>query len=44
MNVRDEPMKALIRVLITAVALAVATFLVPGIQLPAGSTLSRSSP
>lgn len=41
MNIRDEPMKALIRVLITAVALAVATVVVSGIQLRAGSTLSK---
>jgi len=41
MNVRDEPMKALIRVLITAVALAVATVTVSGIQLRAGSTVSK---
>jgi putative membrane protein len=41
MNVRDEPMKALIRVLITAVALAVATAVVSGIQLRTGSTLSK---
>jgi putative membrane protein len=41
MNVRDEPMKALIRVLVTAVALAVATVTVSGIQLRAGSTVSK---
>jgi len=42
MNARDEPMKALIRVLITAVALFVATAVVPGIELRAGtSTLSK---
>jgi putative membrane protein len=41
MNVRDEPMKALIRVLVTAVALAVATVAVSGIQLRAGSTVSK---
>ena len=34
-------MNALIRVLITAVALAVATALVPGIELRAGTTLSK---
>jgi putative membrane protein len=34
-------MRALIRVLITAVALFVATEVVPGIQLLAGSTLSK---
>ncbi len=34
-------MKALIRVLITAAALAVATAVVPGIQLTAGTTLSK---
>ena len=36
-------MKALIRVLITAVALAVATAVVSGIQLRTGSTLSRAA-
>jgi len=42
MNARDEPVKALIRVLITAVALFVATAVVPGIELRAGtSTLSK---
>jgi putative membrane protein len=41
MNVRDEPMKALLRVLITAVALFVATAVVPGIELRAGTTLSK---
>ena len=41
MNLRDEPMKALIRVLVTAVALAVATVTVSGIQLRAGSTVSK---
>jgi putative membrane protein len=34
-------MKVLIRVLISAAALAVATWLVPGIELLAGSTLSK---
>lgn len=34
-------MKVLIRVLITAVALAVATAVVPGIELRAGTTLSK---
>jgi putative membrane protein len=38
-----EPMKALIRVLTTAVALAVATAAVPGIELRAGSTLSKAA-
>jgi len=41
MNVRDEPLKALIRVLITAVALFVATAVDSGIQLRAGTTLSK---
>jgi putative membrane protein len=36
-------MKVLIRVLITAAALAVATGIVPGIQLQTGSTLSKVS-
>ena len=38
-----EPMKALIRVLTTAVALAVATAAVPGIELRAGTTLSKAA-
>ena len=41
MSVRDEPLKALIRVLVTAVALFVATAVDSGIQLRAGTTLSK---
>jgi putative membrane protein len=41
MNVRDKPLSAVIRVLITAIALFVATAVVPGIELTTGSTLSK---
>jgi putative membrane protein len=38
---QDYSMRALIRVVASAAALAVATWLVPGIQLTAGSALSK---
>jgi putative membrane protein len=38
---KDRTMKFLVRVLITAVALFLATVIVPGIELRAGSTLSK---
>jgi putative membrane protein len=41
MNVRDKPLSAVIRVLITAIALFVATAILPGIELTTGSTLSK---
>jgi putative membrane protein len=40
---QDERMKVVIRVLITAAALAVATGIVSGIQLQTGTTLSKVS-